>query len=293
MLEKIDKRARADLFRLRLAEAMVRSGLNQSDLARATGADRSTISALLQPGTRLPNAQLAADCAAVLGVSCDWLLGLATQPEPLADVIGRVLHLTDAPRALFDAEILRWHREAAGNKIRHVPASLPDLLKTEEVVRWEYAASLGAGGDAAIEAFNDNIRALSQLRSDLEIALPRHEIESFAAGSGYWAGLDARARAAQLDRLIAETRSGYPALRLYLYDARQVFSAPVTVFGSQRAVVYLGHHYLVFEDPARVAVISRHFDGLLRATSLSARDTPDLLQTLRDRIPDLPTAGNR
>ena len=32
--------------------------------------------------------------------------------------------------------------EAAGHKIRHVPAMLPDILKTEAVLEWEYAAFL-------------------------------------------------------------------------------------------------------------------------------------------------------
>ena len=71
MPEMIDKRDRATLFKLRLSQAMAERGLSQSGLARAVAADRSTISALPAPGTRLPGAQLAADCAAALGVSCD------------------------------------------------------------------------------------------------------------------------------------------------------------------------------------------------------------------------------
>ena len=55
-MEKIDKRDRAPLFRARLAEAMASRKLTQAELARRAGVDRSTISALLQAGTRLPNA---------------------------------------------------------------------------------------------------------------------------------------------------------------------------------------------------------------------------------------------
>ena len=76
-MDKVDKRDRALQFRSRLAEAMAARKMSQADLARRTGVDRSTISALLQPGTRLPNAQLAADCARSLGISADWLLGLS------------------------------------------------------------------------------------------------------------------------------------------------------------------------------------------------------------------------
>ena len=47
MQDIIDKRARADGFRARLAQAMGDSGLSQSALARRIGVDRSTISQLL------------------------------------------------------------------------------------------------------------------------------------------------------------------------------------------------------------------------------------------------------
>ena len=92
----MDKRDRADLFKLRLAEAMAERGQTQSTLARAARVDRSTISQLLAPGTRLPNAQLAADCASALGISADWLLGLSERPETLADLLATSLTITEA-----------------------------------------------------------------------------------------------------------------------------------------------------------------------------------------------------
>ena len=82
---------------------MAARGVSQAELSRRVGADRSTISALLQAGTRLPTAQLAADCAAALEVSCDWLLGLAARPEPAARLLAQSVQMTNAPRALFDA----------------------------------------------------------------------------------------------------------------------------------------------------------------------------------------------
>ncbi len=281
MPDLIDKRDRADLFRINLARAMADRGASQSSLSRAVGADRSTISALLQPGTRLPNAQLAADCAAALGVSCDWLLGLSGRPEPVADLLAQAIQVTDAPRALFDSEIFRWHQEAAGYKIRHVPATLPDLLKTEAVVRWEYQAALGRSVDQAIAAFKEQLSFLAEARSDYEIAMPVHDLVSFAEGTGYWSGLPLVVRQAQLDQLIELTDRHYPSLRLYLFDARRVFSAPVTVFGPLRAVIYLGRNYIVFQDPARVQSISQHFDWLLREALFGARETFGYLKDLR------------
>lgn len=280
MTDMIDKRDRAALFRERLALAMARAGATQASLARDAGLDRSTISALLAPGTRLPNAQATADCAVSLRVSTDWLLGLteiSTPPDLLAE---QAVGLVSAPRALFDATIFGWHREAAGAKIRHVPATLPDILKTPEVVAWEYDATLGVDAANAIAAFDDQRQWLAAAHSDFEIALPLHELVSFAAGTGYWSGLKASARRAQLDELIRVTETLYPALRLYLFDAHRVFSAPMTVFGAQRAVIYLGRQYLVFSDMAKIAEIARHFDWLVREASHSARDTAAHLRAM-------------
>lgn len=276
-----DKRNRAALFRDRLAQAMATGGQSQSALARAIGVDRSTLSALLAPGTRLPNAQVVAEAAAALGVSSDWLLGLAAAPAPVDQALAHAVELTEAPRALFDAAIYGWHREAAGYKIRHVPASLPDMLKTRAVVEWEYRDALGGTAEAAIAGFEAQLDHLRGARSDYEIALPLHELAAFAAGTGYWAGLPLADRTAQLDRLIRLADELYPGLRLYLFDAHQVFSAPVTVFGPHLAVIYLGRSYVSFRDPARVAAISAHFDWLVRAAPLGARDVGGHLRALR------------
>ncbi len=280
MMDMIDKRDRAALFRERLASAMTVAGANQASLARDAGLDRSTISALLAPGTRLPNAQAAADCAVCLGVSTDWLLGLTDRPTPPDLLVETAVGLVSAPRALFDATIFGWHREAAGAKIRHVPATLPDILKTPEVVEWEYSATLGHDSAAAIATFGAQRGLMAAAHSDFEIALPLHELASFAAGTGYWSGLPAALRQAQLNELVRVTETLYPALRLYLFDAHKVFSAPVTVFGAHRAVVYLGRQYLVFSDPSKVGEVSRHFDWLVREASHSARDTPGHLRSL-------------
>lgn len=281
MPDMIDKRDRAALFRDRLSLAMADSGQSQSALARVLGVDRSTLSALLAPGTRLPNAQLAADCAAALGVSCDWLLGLEMRREPASARLAAAVSLTEAPRALFDETIFGWHRDAAGYKIRHVPATLPDMLKTRAVVEWEYRDPLGVSADAAIAAFEQQLTHLRGARSDYEIALPYHELAAFSSGSGYWEGLPFAARLAQIDHLIRLCEELYPGLRVYLFDAHRVWSAPVTVFGPHLAVVYLGRHYVAFRDAEQVAKILGHFDWLVRESPTGARDVPGELRRLR------------
>lgn len=284
MPEIMDKRDRAALFRLRLSEAMQRRGMTQAALARACGVDRSTLSALLAPSVRMPNAQLAADCAAALGVSSDWLLGLSPRPEPVADLLATSLTITEAPRALIDETIFAWHREAAGYKIRHVPATLPDMLKTRAVVEWEYAPQLGRSAGQAIGAFEDRLAWMRGARSDYEIALPLHELESFASATGYYRGLPAAIRAEQIDRLADLCDTLYPSLRLCLFDARRVFSAPVTIFGPLLAVIYLGRSYIAFRDAARVQSMTEHFDWLVREADIGARDAAGHLRALNHKL---------
>ncbi len=284
MVDFIDKRDRADLFRQRLAEALGRCGQTQSGLARAVGVDRSTISALLAPGTRLPNAQIAADCAQALAVSTDWLLGLTEHPEPAEALLDAAVQSVPATRALFDATIFGWHRAAAGYKIRHVPATLPDILKTRDVVLWEYRDALGHHGAQAFASFEAQLALLREVRMDFEIAMPLDEFASFGAATGYWDGIPLATRRAQIDHLISLCDELYPALRLYLFDAHKVFSAPVTVFGPKLAVIYLGRSYFAFGDKAKVAEVTQHFDWLVREAQFGTRETANHLRVLRQSL---------
>jgi transcriptional regulator with XRE-family HTH domain len=285
MQPKIDKRDRARLFRLRLADAMAQSRLSQADLARQIGADRSTVSQLLAADSaRLPNAQIVGECATALGVSSDWLLGLSARPERAADLIAAAMSMTEAPRALVDEQIFAWHQEAAGYKIRHVPAALPDMLKTPAMLRWEYEPSLGRTTEQAMNASHDRLTWMRQGRSDYEMAMPLHELACFARAEGYYAGLSAAIRREQIDFLLSLHDQLYPTLRVVLFDARRLYSAPVTVFGPLLAVLYIGRNYLAFRDTERVQAISRHFDTLVREAEVSARSFPAHLAALRADI---------
>lgn len=285
MMGKIDKRDRAALFRDRLSSAMADKGLNRSALSRQIGVDRSTISQILTSEVaRLPNAQVAAECAAALGVSADWLLGLSNHPESASDMMASALRMTEAPRALVDAQIFAWHQEAAGYKIRHVPATLPDMLKSSEMLAWEYQLQLGRTTDQAIGATEDRLTWMRQAQSDYEIALPLHELQSFAKAEGYYSGLPAEIRLRQIDRMLDIYDQLYPTLRIVLFDARRLFSAPITVFGPLLAVIYLGRNYIAFRDTDRVQAITRHFDWLVREAVVSSRGVPEELQRLKSLI---------
>ena len=285
MLTIMDKRDRARLFRSRLQEGMAKAGITQSALARQAQVDRSTLSQLVKDdGARLPNGQLVAACAAVLGVSADWLLGLSDRPEQAQDLVASAITMTQAPRALIDESIFAWHQEAEGYKIRHVPAGLPDMLKTDDILRWEYASSLGKTIEQAMGASNDRLEWMRSARSDYEIAISLSEIDSFARGEGYYHGLAPELRIPQLAQIRDLHGQLYPSLRLHLYDQRMLYSAPVTVFGPLLAVIYIGQNYLVFRDTERVAAITAHFDELVRAATVSQRDIGHYIERLIAQI---------
>jgi len=286
MVQKTDKRVRARMFRDRLMTALATSGLSRAGLARAVQVDRSTITQMLAEDTaRVPGGHVVASCAQALDVSADWLLGLTDRPEQAGKLLDASLSISETGRATtLDDQIFQWQREAEGYKIRHVPTTLPDVLKTDAMLRWEYAPITHRRPDQAIEAAAERLVWMSLTQSDYEMALPVHEVESFARAEGYYSGLSAAIRAAQLDWMIEVYDRLYPGLRIVLYDARTVYSAPLTVFGPKMAVIYLGQHYIAFRDRDRVQTLSRHFDWLVREAVASSRQIPDVLRRLRAQI---------
>ena len=256
------------------------SGVSQAALARNIGVDRSTISQLLgDSGARLPNAQVVGECAAALNVSADWLLSLSDRPENATDIVANSLSLTRAPRALVDEQIYQWHRDAAGYKIRHVPATLPDMFKTDAMLEWEYAPHLGRTIQQAIGASKDRLNWMRQSTSDYEIAIPIHEMVSFATSQGYYRDLPPEVRAEQIRWLVDLCDQFYPRVRIYLFDSRRLYSAPVTVFGPLLAVLYVGRHYLAFRDSERVHSFTEHFAALIREASFATQELEQFFKT--------------
>jgi hypothetical protein len=152
------------------------------------------------------------------------------------------------------------------------------MLKTREMVEWEYAPHLGRSTQQVIGASEDRMEWMRGAQSDYEIALPIHEIDNFVQSTGYYAGLPPEIRAGQLAQMIDLCDQLYPRLRLYLYDARQLYSAPITIFGPLLAVVYVGGHYLTFRERGRIETLSRHFDALVRQSVSTARDAAEYLR---------------
>jgi len=249
------------IFRDRLSSLVEAQSGGRSRLARDAGIDRSALAQFLDPeGTRLPRVETLVRLAEARGLSVDWLLGLANASEGGQEVAPSVAIETE-----MDADglspLARWQQEAAGGKLRYVPASLPDLFRLPELAfeaveaeraeaRAEHAAGLRAG-----IALHD---------TDVEICMARQTLETLAAGAGLWAGVPMRLRRAQLAHMATECESLYPSVRLHLFDGRRSYSAPFTVFARVRAVVYLGRSYLVVTSAEQVRQLARHFDALIR-----------------------------
>jgi transcriptional regulator with XRE-family HTH domain len=277
----MERQRTVELFRERLLEVIGRTGLSRSAFAAKVGMDRSTLSQLLSADNdRLPRVETLASIARAEQVSIDWLVGLSQEGPLGANILKQSVQVEPDAPSPADERLARWHEEAAGYKIRYVPTTLPDLLKTDRVIEYEYRQF------AAVDAGQHVARSLAKLElqrrteSDIEVCNSIQAVEGFARGEGLWRGLEVEARREQLARMIELTGELYPALRWFLYDSRNCFSAPITVFGPKRAVVYVGQTYFVFNSLEHIRHLSKHFDELIRAAVVQPPAVGALLRQL-------------
>ncbi|MEQ8248948.1 MAG: helix-turn-helix transcriptional regulator [Alphaproteobacteria bacterium] len=280
-----NRREIARIFRERLTEAMGRSGLRAAGLAARIGVDRSTLSQILSDeNDRLPRADTVAAMASELQVSLDWLLGLSNETLRGADILHESLQIAASAQTPVDAQLVRWHLEASGYKVRHVPASLPDLVKTDEVLRYEYRNFAARDADDAISSEGDKLESTRTPEADMEVCMRIQDLRAFALGTGLWEGLMADARRRQFERMSALYDELYPSLRIYLYDGLTHYSVPYTIFGPKRAALYVGQLYFVFNTREHIRVLTRHFDELIKGSVVQANDFPAVMTDLSAAI---------
>jgi transcriptional regulator with XRE-family HTH domain len=275
----MDKRDLAETFRKRLTTLVIRSGANQSAFAAGVGIDRSALSQLLSgSATRLPRAETLLNIASEHKVSLDWLLGIS-EDEGLASEIRGSLEIEEGAGGFDRTLLAKWYAEAAGAKVRYVPAGIPDLLRTDALI--EYEAGI-TRRDAGTQLGDVQFRIDYSRRpeTDMEVCMPRHTLEIFARGLGVWSGFDAAARADQLRHMATLLEDLYPSFRLYLYDGRQRYSVPYTIFGQLRAAIYVGDMYVVLNAAQPVRTLTRHFDNLIRAAEINAHESAQFARTL-------------
>lgn len=276
-----DRREILPRFQQRLRQVLARSDMSQTDFARAAGIDRSTLSQLLAPGAdRLPRVESIAAIAQIGNTSLDWLLGLSQDQQPDAGLAAESLLIErDAPSPL-DERLLAWLREAAGYRIRHIPTTFPDLLKTDAVIEDEYGHYVALGPRRRIEITQSRLEYLRQPETEIECCTALQTLEAFARGEDIWRTLKLAQRRAQLEQIIALCDELYPRFRLFLYDRKQLFSVPLTVFGPLRAAIYLGQTYFVFHSTDHIRALTRHFDQIVRGATVQPTDIPRYLNKL-------------
>ena len=274
-----------EIFRERLDEMIRRSGLRRSAFARRIGIDRSTLTQLLAPETdRLPRAETIAAMAADQQVSVDWLLGLSQEGPLSADLMPQPIEIEVGGDGHQDERLQRWHAEAAGYKIRYVPASLPDLLKSEPVIRYEYREQGPGVPQARLEEAGARLAYLRRPETDMEVCSTLQSVADFARGHSQWADLPKAERRRAMAVMIERMEELYPTLRWFLFDRRTRYSVPLTIFGPKRAAIYIGNMYFVLNSTEHIRVLTRHFDDLIRAAALQPRDAIEFLRSLMKEI---------
>ena len=270
-----------DIFRQRLDEVIRRQGVTRSAFAELTGIDRSTLSQLLSAeNRRLPRVETLTAIARHAQVSIDWLLGLSHSGPMQAEMIEE--QTAFAPGGIgSDERLAAWFVESVGYKVRYVPSTIPDLLKTDPVIRFELNDHVSASATQSMETAAARLAWTRAPDTEMECCSSIQSLQSFARGEGIWSKLRLTARLQQLDQMAALSDELYPALRWFLFDGLQRYSAPVTIFGPLRAALYLGQQYLVLTSAEHVRTLSRHFDDLIRGAVVQPPAVPDLIARLR------------
>ena len=285
------KRQTVEVFRERLTEVIARTGLSRAAFAQRAGLDRSTLSQLLSPNNdRLPRAETIAAIAAREQISVDWLLGISQEGQLGAGVMAQVLEIESGAGSPADARLARWRAEAAGYKIRYVPTTLPDLLKTENVIRYEFHEYDTRVPKLRLEQAEEVLAYTRQPETDVEVCSSLQSLEDFARGYGIWAGLPAAIRIAQLDEAAELLDELYPSFRWFLFDGLQRYSVPLTIFGPKRAAIYLGDMYFVFNSTEHIRVLTQRFDNLIRGAVVQPPDVIPLIRKLRMETAAMATA---
>ena len=274
-----------ELFRRRLDSVMARMAASPAAFARLAGLDRSTLSQLMTDANpRLPRAETLVAIARAAHVSVDWLLGLSQREEVGAEIIEAMLQIAPSDHLPADDRFMAWLNEAEGYRIRTVPLALPDFMKTESALRLEYAAAFQDAAPARLDAVRARLDFMRRPDHDVEVCVALQSLWALAAGQEMWHGMGAEARRAQLLHMAAIYDKAYPSLRLYLYDLRDVYASPFTVFGSKRAVLFLGQAYLVLNGSDHIRMFARRFDDLIRRAVVQPHAVGRLIVGLADEV---------
>ena len=272
-------------FRSRLEQLRADKNLSQAAFARLAGIDRSTMSQLSNhQNRRLPRVETLVAMSQATGASVDWLLGLSAEGQGTTDIVQEELAVRRGELSDLDEQMIGWYHAARGMKIRYIPASLPDLVKTESVIRYETGRFSTVYSEQKIETARAPLAIARSPGSDVECCNSIQALRSFARGGEIWGSLPTEQRRQQLDRMIELCEELYPTFRWFLYDSRKRFSTATTIFGMDRVLLYLGQMYIILTNYDQVVTFIEQFDDLIRSAEVQPPDVPALLRELRAEI---------
>lgn len=272
--------ATVTVFRERLLELIRHSGLTHSAFARVASIDRSTLSQLLsEKNSRLPRVDTVVSIAREHQVSVDWLLGISQEEKQTAGAdILKIAIDSGVPAA--EHRLAEWRTESLGYKIRYSPKTLPDLLKTEEVIEYEFSGFEDLKAEERVAALQQRLSYQRRPETDLEVCSSIQSLEGFGRGEGIWRALSKRSRLKQLENMIELVDELYPTFRWFLYDIRQSYCVPLTIFGPTRCAVYIGQMYFVFNSTEHIQALTSHFDSLIRVAAVQPNEVGEFLTGL-------------
>lgn len=277
----MDKREIAQVFTNRLKALIERREESVSSFSRRCGLDRSALSQFLDEQIiRLPRAETLSAIATSENVSVDWLLGLSQDEGNLGEV-SSLLSIEKGQSGSHDSILAGWQREAVGYKIRYSPSSLPDLLRTKAVTEYEFGSIKDAYVDIKADQSQQQLDYTRLPETDMEVVMPFQRLQNLANGTDIWCNLARGARQAQLDHITRLLEELYPTFRLFLYDGQVHYAAPITIFGPQRAVIYLGDMYMVINVVEQIRDLARRFDDVIRIAEVSPDKASDWVRALK------------
>jgi transcriptional regulator with XRE-family HTH domain len=272
------KHETVEAFRQRLSELIARTGMTRAAFANRAGLDRSTLSQLLsEANLRLPRAETVVSIALRHGVSVDWLLGLSQQDRIVAEIVPQPV-LEPGADDPFSESLKGWFAEVRGSKIRYVPSTLPDHVKTEAVIGYENVKLPLSSAESMRQSARSRIEHARSGEREIEVCSPRQSIEEFARGEGMWRHLPVRERRRQLEHMAEVVESLYPGYRWFLFDRRERYAAPYTIFGQKRVAIYVGAVYFVVTSTEHIRELTAHFEDLIRHARVQPNETAQFVR---------------
>ncbi len=273
------------MFRERLNTVILQSGLNRSQFAQKTSIDRSTLTQLLSPNNRrLPRIDTLTEIATTHQVSLDWLLGLTHEGRLQAEMVAESASFERGTLSDNDQRLIDWFEETRGYKVRYVPQSLPDLLKTSDMINYELQQFSSTSPSQKIETASVRLEWTKDPGTEMEICSSIQSVVEFARAQGIWDTFPVDARVEALDHMIDLVDELYPTLRWFLFDGRERYAAPMTIFGPIRVALYIGQGYLVLSSSEHVRVLTDHFSAHVRGATIPPTGVVEFLKGLRAEI---------